>query len=215
MNGILSIVDILIKIGIAGFGTFVFLHVFRNMKRRNLREEISKIEAKMSTLRISLQNRVKKKAKRFRATYPQSITQGDPIDISINQLSGLTFERNNDFQDYIDLCKKINSFIDLANADKADGSTSDVKPNDGSDFMGTDFKNEINIVRVINDMIMISRALNKQLNKLYTFERRSKNNIPEPISFPSLFELQKVFKNGHAADENEKSQPGVEHNRSA
>lgn len=196
MDGILSLLGLIVKITMMGFATFIVLHVLRSMKKRTLRDEISKIEAKMAAFRINLKNRVKKKAKRFRATYPASITTGEPIDISLTQLSELSFEKNSDFQDYIDICKKINRFIDLANADK-NSEASQVAPNDldKCDFMGTDFKNEINIVRLINDMVIVSKTLSKQTIRYNHFDRRAKMSSPEPITFSSLFELQKVYKN--------------------
>lgn len=185
-----------------GFGTFIVLHVLRSMKKRTLLDDISKIEAKMAAYRINLKNRVKKKAKRFRASYPSSITAGEPIDVSLAQLSELTFEKNADFQDYIELCKKINNFIDLASIDKnsesAQGKSNDL---DKCDFMGADFKNEINIVRLINDMVSVSKTLTKQINRYNHFNHRSKVATPEPINFTSLFELQKVFQNKEANEE--------------
>ena len=184
-----------------GFGTFIILHILRSMKKRTLRDEISKVEAKMAAFRINLKNRVKKKAKRFRATYPANIQSGEPIDISLTQLSELTFERNIDFQDYIDLCKKINSFIDLANIDKgSDVHQAAAGEVDKCDFMGTDFKNEINVVRLINDMVMVSKTLHKLTNRYNNFDRRAKLQSPDPINFSSLFELQKVYKNKDAND---------------
>lgn len=202
VDGILVLLGLIVKITIMGFGTFIVLHVLRSMKKRTLRDEISKVEAKMAAFRINLKNRVKKKAKRFRATYPANITTGEPIDISLMQLSELSFEKNSDFQDYIDICKKINSFIDLANVDKnSDASQTAGTDLDKCDFMGTDFKNEINIVRLINDMVVVSKALSKQTSRYNHFDRRTKMNSPEPITFASLFELQKVYKNKDANDD--------------
>lgn len=183
-----------------GFGTFIVLHVLRSMKRRTLRDDISKVEAKMAAYRINLKNRVKKKAKHFKASYPAGITTGEPIDVSLSQLSDLTFEKNSDFQDYIDLCRKINNFIELAKVDKGVEATP-AQDTHQSDFMGTDFKNEINIVRLINDMVIVSKTLNKQVIRYNHFDRRAKMIAPEPINFTSLFELQKVFKNQNVNDE--------------
>lgn len=183
-----------------GFTTFVVLHVLRSMKKRALRDDIAKIEAKMASYRITLKSRVKKKTKRFRAAYPGTITTGEPIDISLTQLSELSFEKNNDYQDYIDLCKKINSFIDLASVDRSSEAQNAINDPDKCDFMGSDFKNEINIVRLINDLVTVSKALNRQINRYNHFDPRAKLQAPDPISFASLFELQKVFKNKDASE---------------
>lgn len=219
MDGVLALVGIIIKITFMGFVTFVILQVLRNMKKTTLREEISKVEAKLSALRMNLKTRVKRKAARFRATYPQPITEGDPIDTSINQLSNLPFEKNNDFQDYIDLCKKINNYIFMASMNKpAPSSEGEQKKVDNAnadtaDFMGDDFKNEIQIVRTISDMALVSRALSKQIYKFNHFDKRISIQPQEPINFPSMFELQRVFRD--APDESSAPAQAVPEKKSA
>ena len=184
-----------------GFITFVILQVLRNMKKTTLREEISKVEAKLSTLRMNLKARVKRKAARFRATYPQPITDGDPIDVCISQLSNLAFEKNSEFQDYIDICKKINNYIFMASMNKpaipveGEQIKVDNANADTADFMGDDFKNEIQIVRTISDMALVSRALSKQIYKFNHFDKRISIQPQESVNFPSMFELQRVFRN--------------------
>lgn len=184
-----------------GFITFVILQVLRNMKKTTLREEISKVEAKLSTLRMNLKARVKRKAARFRAAYPQPITEGDPIDVSISQLSNLAFEKNAEFQEYIDLCKKINNYIFMASMNKpalpAEGEQIKVDNAnaDTADFMGDDFKNELQIARTISDMALVSRALSKQIYKFNHFDKRISIQPQESVNFPSMFELQRVFRN--------------------
>ncbi len=201
MDGVLALVGIIIKITFMGFITFVILQVLRNMKKTTLREEISKVEAKLSTLRMNLKTRVKRKAARFRATYPQSITDGDPIDVGITQLSNLAFEKNSEFQEYIDLCKKINNYIFMASMNKpampAEGEQIKVDnaSADTADFMGDDFKNEIQIARTISDMALVSRTLSKQIYKFNHFDKRISIQPQESINFPSMFELQRVFRN--------------------
>ena len=200
MDGVLALVGIIIKITFMGFVTFVILQVLRNMKKTTLREEISKVDAKLSALRINLKTRVKRKAARFRAMYPQPITEGDPIDTSINQLANLAFEKNSEFQDYIDLCKKINNYIFMASMNKpalpTEGEQKKVDNShaDTADFMGDDFKNEIQIVRTISDMALVSRTLSKLIYKFNHFDKRISIQPLEPVNFPSMFELQRVFR---------------------
>ncbi len=200
MDGVLALVGIIIKITFMGFVTFVILQVLRNLKKTTLREEISAVEAKLATLRINLKTRVKRKAARFRATYPQPITDGDPIDVSISHLSNLAFEKNSEFQDYIDICKKINNYIFMASMNKpalhiegkqikVDNANADT-----ADFMGDDFKNEIQIARTISDMALVSRALCKQIYKFNHFDKRISIQPQESVNFPSMFELQRVFR---------------------
>ena len=68
-------------------------------------------------------------------------------------------------------------------------------------FMGNDFKNEISIVRLINDMVMVSKTLYKQISRYNHFDSRAKLLSPDPINFPSLFELQKIYQTKDSASE--------------
>lgn len=194
--------------------TFLVLHILRNLKKRNLLEDIAKVEARLATLRLNLRARIKKKANRFRASYPQSITKGDPIDIATSRLMDIGFEKNSDFQDYIDLCKKINSYIEIASIDIAPEKRSEFQnPATNSDIMGTDFKNEINIVRLINDMVSVSKVHSKMITKYNNFDKKVRIPQKESIYFTSLFELQKVFKNEDSTSSEDKTNNGSSTNK--
>jgi len=195
VDGIYAILSLIINISFLGLFTFLVLHILRNLKRRNLIDDITKVEAKMAALRLNLRTRVKKKANRFRSTYPQVITQGDPVDLATNRLMDISFEKNNDFQEYIDICKKINGYIEVAAIDLAPEKKAELmNPAINSDIMGTDFKNEIMIARLINDLVSVSKIMNKMITKYNNFDKKSKLQLREAIYFTSLFELQKVFK---------------------
>lgn len=183
------------QITFLGLFVFVVLQVFRNLKKKNLKEDIATTEARIANLRLNLKTRVKKKSQQFRVNYPKNLAPGDPVDTAIAMLSSIDFEKNDDFESYIELSKKINGFIKLANAPKEaeDDSTPKFEDNSYNDFIGTDIKNELNIVRIINDLVSISKTLQRQVTKFNHLERKNKVPYKEVISFPSYFELQRVL----------------------
>ena len=196
MDGILVILSLIVKITFFGFFTSIVIHLLSNFKKTNLKEDISKVEAKMASLRLNLKAKVKKKSHRFRISYSQAIAKGEPIDICLNKLIDCKFEKNSDFQEYMDTCKKVNEYIDLASIDKSNGTAE--KPASltfNGNFMGIDFKNELSIARTINDMIEVSKLLSNLVYKYNHIERKNKMTPVETITFPSIFELKKVFKN--------------------
>jgi len=216
VDGIYAILSMIINISFLGLLTFLVLHILRNLKKRNLLEDIAKVEARLATLRLNLKARIKKKANRFRASYPQSIANGDPIDIATSKLMDISFEKNSDFQDYIDLCKKINSYIEIASIDIAPEKRAEFQnPAINSDIMGTDFKNEINIVRLINDMVSVSKVHCKMIAKYNNFDKKIKIPQKESINFTSLFELQKVFKNEDGASSEDKVSGSISNKNNA
>lgn len=195
MTGIYVLLTLIAKITIAGFFTFVVIQALHSVKRRSLRAEIANIEGKLAAYRINLKNRIKRKAKRFRATYPAAIMNGTPLDNALTQLADVRFETNYDFQNYMELCKRVNSFIEIANIDKhSDTAKAKMQEYEKCDFMSGDFKNEINIVRLINDMVSVSKTLHKHYERYNNLSRGAKREVPPPINFDSLIELQQVFK---------------------
>lgn len=195
MTGIYVLLTLIAKITFAGFLTFVVIQALHSVKRRTLRTEIANVEAKLSAYRINLRNRIKRKAKRFRAAYPTAIMKGTPLDNALSQLTDVRFESNYDYQSYMELCKRINSFIEIAKIDKhSDTAKTKMLEYEKCDFMSGDFKNEINIVRLINDMVSISKTLHKHYERYNNLSRGAKREVPAPINFDSLIELQQVFK---------------------
>lgn len=187
---------LIVKITVIGFFTFVFLLVLKSVKRRQLRLEIAQIEAKMANCRITLRLRVKKKAKSFRSAFVGSIIKGQPLDNVLSQLTEISFETNSDFQIYMDVCKRINNLIEVGKVNKnSDASKPPTPDADKCDFLSSDLKNEIKIARLINDMVIVSKALAKQYERYNTHSsKKAKKEIQKPIDFESLLELQKVFK---------------------
>ena len=122
--------------------------------------------------------------------------KGEPLDNALSQLTEIKFETNTDFQIYMEVCKRINNFIDIGKIDKhSDTAKAKMLEVDQCDFMSADFKNEINIVRLINDMVTVSKALSKLVERYNNLLfKNAKKEVQEPIHFESLIELQKVFK---------------------
>lgn len=195
MEAISSLLGLIIKVSLLGFGTSIILHILSSAKKTTIKDEISKVEAKLAALRITLKNKVKRKSKSFRASYPKAITSGEAIDLQLKFLEECPFEKNSDFQEYIDTCRKINELIDLASLSTTSEQPEANHSTQKVDFMGNDFKNELTIARTINDMVSVSRVWCRLILKYNNLERKNKLPYVEPIQFNSMFELHRVFKN--------------------
>ena len=193
---------------------FFVLKFFRQKQIDQHREDIKKLEAKMSSFRMLLRAKVKKKAQFYRATMPQSIRQGDPIDNSANELCDLAFEQGADFEKYFDLSKQLNNFLKIG-LDKAKAaaeakgvaapetstdaqSSSAAGVGSNSEFMTADIKNEFTIIKIMNEMVDLSHKIKSRIESYNLNNTKSSLPVPETIHFKSLPELKRIFSSASA-----------------
>ena len=193
---------------------FFVLKFFRQKQIDQHREDIKKLEAKMSSFRMLLRAKVKKKAQFYRATMPQSIRQGDPIDNSANELCDLAFEQGADFEKYFDLSKQLNNFLKIG-LDKAKAAaeakgvatpdtSTDAKSSSAagvgsnSEFMTTDIKKEFTIIKIMNEMVDLSHKIKSRIESYNLNNTKSSLPVPETIHFKSLPELKRIFSSASA-----------------
>ena len=193
---------------------FFVLKFFRQKQIDQHREDIKKLEAKMSSFRMLLRAKVKKKAQFYRATMPQAIRQGDPIDNSANELCDLAFEQGADFEKYFDLSKQLNNFLKIG-LDKAKAAaeakgvaapetSTDAKSSSvtgvgsNSEFMTADIKNEFTIIKIMNEMVDLSHKIKSRIESYNLNNTKSSLPVPETIHFKSLPELKRIFSSASA-----------------
>ena len=187
---------------------FFVLKFFRQKQIDQQREDIKKLEAKMSSFRMLLKAKVKKKSQFYRATIPQAIRQGDPIDKAANDLCDLNFEAGPDFEKYFEYSKQLNNFLkigldkakaaaDAKGANTPEATSTEVQANavapNNSDFMTTDIKNEFTIIKIMNEMVDLSHKIKSKVESYNSSSTKARLAIPETIHFKSLPELKRIF----------------------
>ena len=191
-------------------GSF-FLFCFKCLeykKNADSKNYIQSLHARLSMLRINLKGKVKRKSNKYRSMFPVTIGTGDPVDLALNDMIENKLETGEEIERYFDIAKKINTLLvterskskdKVADKNLAQHKQPETQYDQGlgdEDFMGTDFKSEISIIRTIKDMVEISNLLNK---KIETYnELNTKNPLPKvaPLNFPSLVDVNRVFFSG-------------------
>lgn len=180
---------------------FFILNFLRQKQRDIVTFEIKNLEAKMSSLRMILKAKVKKKSIFFRSSATSPIKQGDPFDLLANSLSDLVFETNADFEKYFTLSKQLNVFTQISSsknepvsivpevAAPSNPSSSEVRP----DFMTIDVKNEFTILKIINEMVRLSSVLNAKIEHFNQSNLKTPLRQVEIIQFASMTDLHKIF----------------------
>lgn len=181
---------------------FKMLEHKRNTEAKNY---IQSLNAKVSMLRINLKSKIKKKSYKYRALFRSGITSGDPIDLALNELIEIKLETGEELQRYFDLSKRINALLIAENSRNSDRNEKNEKTDKPllqeptvevgkEDFMGTDFKSELSIIRVIKDMVEISAIVNRKVEAYNLVNQKSPLPLANPLNFPSMVEVNRVFK---------------------
>ncbi len=198
--------------GLVGCAIVYFvLNFLRQKKKDSVFDEIKNVEAKMANMRLILKAKVKKKSNFFRATSPVPIKTGDPFDSAATELADLTFENNEDFEKYFVLSKQLNTYIKLSALKKQNEEVADPaaeaayvdlksvvdtnKAPENPEFMTTDIKNEFTIIKIIHEMILVSKTLKKKIEDFNYTHPKSPINLPQVIQFASITEVKKIFSN--------------------
>ncbi len=206
MDSLLSFIGYIFNFTvIAAFALFVFKFI-QAQKNSGEKNQIQNLNAKLSMIRMTLKAKIKGKSHKYRALFRSGINAGDPIDLMLNELISLSLENGDDLQRYFDISKNINSLLIAESAKEAakdaareslDGKKVQIAKDTShigkEDFMGTDFKSEIAILRLIKEMVDVSVVLNKRIDHFNSVSPKNPVARVNPLSFSSFTEVNRVF----------------------
>ncbi len=196
MDSLLSFTGFILNFTVlAVFSLFCFKFI-QSRKNSGQKNQIQNLNAKLSMLRMTLRSKLKTKSYKYRSLFRIGITSGDPIDEALNELIALPLENGDDLQRYFDISKKVNSMlITQAAAEAKKEQTAGVEPVGKEDFMGTDFKSEIAILRLIKEIVEVSRVINKRIENYNLANPKQPIAQVNTLTFPALAEVNRVFMN--------------------
>lgn len=202
VDTIQTLLSYLAYIGFLGTGMIFVFKFLRDRRKMTGLKSISHSQAKLAMLRLTFKSKIKKKAMQFRASFKKAIPKGEVVDLALDEMIGLKFETGDEFQQYFDICKKVNVFLKADMA--ADGPSAAAAPAVGEsaqifeDFMSTDFKNELAIIRLIKEMTEVSTDLNKKIEAYNNLNLQKPVPKVDSLYFVSLIDVNKVFDNEDA-----------------
>lgn len=197
MNDTMDIIQVLLSyvayIVFLGTSMFFVLKLLRDRRMMVGLKQISACQARLAMLRINFKAKVKKKALQFRASFRKSIPKGEVADLALEEMVDLKFETGEDFQKYFDLCKKVNVFL-KADAPPVDPSAPPANAGQVfEDFMSSDFKNELAIIRLIKEMTEVSADLNRKIDSYNNMNLAKAVPKVDSLYFVSLMDVNRVF----------------------
>lgn len=191
MDAIFDLMINILKFAVAGGFIVLGLKILKIKKSGTVKAEVLYLQSKLSKARLALKGKIKKKSNVFRAFSKTGISEGDPLDTALKQLVENNFETSQNFQDYFDVSRKI---VSLVHVDKNGTHDSSIVADIENDFMCSDFKTEMDIMKIIKEMTDLSTKINA------TITANNQSNPENPIekvdslTFKSLADVNRVFK---------------------
>jgi hypothetical protein len=150
--------------------------------RANLvaKNELQKLQARISILRMNLKAKVKKRANAFRQYFAVSINPEEALDKDLSGILEVKFEAGPDFQQYFDYIKNIHSLITALHKDP---DTPLQK------YLEEDAKRELIIIRFVKEMNETSKKYNEKVEHYNKINPKQKL----PIQFNSLADIEHIL----------------------
>lgn len=186
MDAIFDLLNIVIKFALVAGAAFIVFSVVRSKKINSTKTDLQNLQARLSQLRLALKAKVKRKSNVLRTMIKSSIIEGDLFDTSTRSLLDVKFETSDDFQSYFDISRNIVGMIHVDN-----GTTHEAGSE--NNFMSSDFKTEMDIIRIIKEMTDLSSRIN---NRVEEHNRTSSQKMQkvDPLVFAAATEVNRVFK---------------------
>ncbi len=187
MNLIFDLIQLVIQITLFGGVTFIVFNMVRSKKFKSAKTDIQYLQARLSQLRLALKAKVKRKSNVFRSMMKTAIVEGDLFDTSLKSLVEVNFNTGQDFQKYFETSKQLFNIASVDN--KGTGLAEHTNEND---YMSNDFKTEMDIIRIIKEMVDLNSKINHRVEE-HNRTNTQKLERVESLMFPLITEVNRVF----------------------
>lgn len=188
MDVIFELFNVILKL-ILGCGVvFIGLTFLKSKKFLNAKNDIQNLQARLSQIRLALKGKTKRKSNVFRAGIKANIVEGDIYDSNLKSLTEVKFETSEDFQAYFDISKQLVKMLQITNG--SENAPSHMAENN---YMSSDFKTEMDIIRLIKEMTELSSKINSRVEEHNRTSTQKLQRV-DSLVFPSITEVNKVFK---------------------
>lgn len=197
MDAIYELLNTVFKITLAAGALYIAFNVVKSKKINSTKTDLQNLQARLSQLRLALKAKVKRKSNVLRTMIKSSIIEGDVFDTTTRSLLDIKFETSDDFQNYFDVSRNIVGMI------RVDTGTT-AESNSENNYMSSDFKTEMDIIRIIKEMIDLSGKINSRVEEHNRTSSQKLQKV-DGLSFPSSSEVHRVFKVDDGSSPNSKA----------
>ncbi len=193
MDSIYRLLSTLFDFTIAGSVLFVIIKSLQYHRKVTARNELLKLQARVSSLRIALKSKVKKRSNSFRSYFPKAIPPNGQIDGELTVLSENRFESSADFQRYFDMINKIH--LTLAELPKTFES-----PIEG--FITGDAQMALLIAKIIKEMKDTTQWFNAKADIFNKVNPKKRITTLDAMVFEAMSEIDGLLQNELKLDAN-------------
>ena len=176
--------------GAALFFVIKLLQFQSNLAAKN---ELQRLQARISILRMNLKAKVKKRANAFRKYFAVAINPGEVLDRDLGCILDVKFESSADFQQYFDYIKNIHSLITAIHKDL---------DHPVQKYLDEDAKRERIIIRFVKEMKETSAKYNEKVDIYNKINPKHKLASTDPIQFASMADIEHILNLEPDNDEN-------------
>jgi hypothetical protein len=168
---------------LVGGALFFIIRLLQFQRNLHSKNELQKIQARISILRINLKGKVKKRANSFRNYFVKSIVPGENYDRDLNEILEIKFETSADFQKYFDLIQGLHSFV----------SSLTLLEHPADKYIAGDEQTELMILRIVKEMQHASALYNNKIENFNKLNPKTKWGEIDPMQFSAMTEIDRIL----------------------
>jgi hypothetical protein len=188
VDAIFELFNVILKLVLGCGVVFIGMTFLKSKKFLNAKNDIQNLQARLSQLRLALKGKIKRKSNVFRAGIKCNIIEGDIYDSALKSLTEIKFENSEDFQSYFDISKHLVKILQIS-GDNENVPSHALENN----YMSSDFKTEMDIIRLIKEMTDLSSKINIRVEE-HNRNSNQKLQRVDSLVFPAIAEINKVYK---------------------
>lgn len=193
MDSIYKLFSFLFDFTLIGAALFFAIKLLQFYSTLSAKNELQKLQARISILRMNLKAKVKRRAKAFRAYFSVAINPGEILDKDLSSILEVKFESGNDFQQYFDYVKNIHTLISAIHKDPE---------HPVQKFLEEDAKRELVIIRFVKEMKETSAKYNEKVEIYNKINPKHKLPSTDPLQFESMADIEQILNLDPANNEN-------------
>lgn len=184
LDSILKTFSFLFDFTLFGAGLILVLNVLKFRSNLKTKNELLRLQARISILRMNIRAKVKRRANEFRKYFAASITPDDLLDKDLNGILEIKFEIGADFQKYFDSINNIHSMVTALNKD----------PNAPTEkYFEEDPRLELVILRFVKEMKDSSKSYIEKAEKYNKANPKQKIDMVDPLNFDAMSTIENAL----------------------
>ncbi len=197
MDSIHKLFSFFFDFTLVGAGLFFAIKLLQFRSNLNAKNDLQKLQARISILRMNIRAKVKKRTNAFRTFFSAAITPDEVLDKDLTSMLNIKFEAGPDFQQYFDYIKNTHSLVAALHKDLE---------NPMQKYLDEDAKRELVIIRFVKEIKETSAKYNEKVEVYNKINPKNKMTPADPIQFELMTEIERILSMERVGSDNVENQ---------